>query len=62
VIVTVFERRITGWEYVHIAIDDATRLAYAEVLTDEKATTAIAFLRRAIGFYEHHAACRSRSS
>jgi hypothetical protein len=30
------ERRRTGWEYVHIAIDDATRLAYAEVLTDEK--------------------------
>jgi transposase InsO family protein len=41
----------TGWEYVHIAIDDATRLAYAEVLPDEKATTAIAFLRRAVAFY-----------
>jgi len=39
---------------VHIAIDDATRLAYAEVLPDEKATTAIAFLRRAISFYERH--------
>jgi transposase len=48
------ERRITGWECVHIAIDDATRLAYAEVLPDEKATTAIAFLRRAIQFYERH--------
>jgi transposase len=35
------ERQITGWEYVHIAIDDATRLAYAEVLPNEKATTAI---------------------
>jgi hypothetical protein len=32
------DRRIIGWEYVHIAIDDATRLAYAEILTDEKAT------------------------
>jgi transposase InsO family protein len=31
---------------VHIAIDDATRLAYAEVLPDEKATTAIAFYER----------------
>jgi transposase InsO family protein len=43
-------RRIgnAGWEYVHIAIDDATRLAYAEVLSDEKATTAIAFLARAV--------------
>jgi transposase len=38
-------RRTVGWDYVHVAIDDATRLAYAEVLTDEKATTAIGFLR-----------------
>lgn len=38
------KRLVTGWEYVHIAIDDATRLAYAEVLGDEKATTAIGFL------------------
>jgi transposase len=41
-----------GWEFVHIAIDDATRLAYVEVLSDEKATTAIAFLARAV---EHFA-------
>jgi transposase len=47
-------RRLVGWECVHIAIDDATRLAYAEVLPDEKATTAIGFLRRAIGFFERH--------
>jgi transposase InsO family protein len=40
-----------GWEYVHIAIDDATRLAYVEVLTDEKAITAVAFLRRAVAHY-----------
>jgi transposase InsO family protein len=40
-----------GWEFVHIAIDDATRLAYVEVLADEKATTAIAFLRRAVRHY-----------
>jgi transposase InsO family protein len=43
-----------GWECVHIAIDDATRLAYAEVLADEKASTAIAFLRRAIAFFQRH--------
>jgi len=43
-----------GWECVHIAIDDATRLAYAEVLPDEKATTAIGFLRRAVAFYARH--------
>jgi transposase InsO family protein len=47
-------RRIVGWDYVHIAIDDATRLAYAEVLDDEKAGTAIAFLRRAIAFFDRH--------
>jgi transposase InsO family protein len=39
---------------VHIAIDDATRLAYAEVLPDEKATTAIGFLRRAVEFFQRH--------
>jgi transposase InsO family protein len=43
-----------GWEYVHIAIDDATRLAYAEVLADEKGRTAVGFLRRAIAFYKRH--------
>lgn len=43
-----FDRQIIGWEYVHIAIDDATRLAYVEVLADEKAVTAVGFLRRAI--------------
>jgi transposase InsO family protein/transposase len=43
-----------GWEFVHIAVDDCTRLAYAEVLCDEKAVTAIAFLRRAVAFYARH--------
>jgi transposase InsO family protein len=49
-------RRIgdAGWEYVHIAIDDCTRLAYAEVLANEKATTVVAFLDRAVAFYERH--------
>jgi transposase InsO family protein len=41
-------RQIVGWEYVHVAIDDATRLAYVEVLADEKAITAVGFLRRAV--------------
>jgi transposase InsO family protein len=43
-----------GWEYVHVCVDDATRLAYVEVLADEKATTAIGFLRRALAFYRSH--------
>ena len=46
--------KLVGWQRVHIAIDDATRLAYAEVLPDEKATTAVGFLRRAIEFYARH--------
>lgn len=41
-----------GWEYVHIAIDDATRLAYAEVLPDETGATAAAFLARAVRWYQ----------
>ena len=40
-----------GWEYVHVCIDDATRLAYVEVLADEKAVTAAAFLRRAVAHF-----------
>jgi transposase InsO family protein len=43
-----------GWEFCHVAIDDCTRLAYAEVLPDERATTAIGFLRRAVAFYRRH--------
>jgi transposase InsO family protein len=40
-----------GWEYVHVCIDDATRLAYAELLPDERAATAIGFLRRAVAHF-----------
>jgi transposase InsO family protein len=47
-------RNTVGWEFVHIAIDDATRLAYAEVLADERASTAVAFLRRALAFFARH--------
>jgi transposase InsO family protein len=49
-------RRIgdAGWEYVHVCVDDATRLAYAEVLPNEKAPTTAAFLRRAVSFYRRH--------
>jgi len=46
--------RGAGWEYVHVCVDDATRLAYVEVLENEKATTCIAFLRRAVQFYAAH--------
>jgi transposase InsO family protein len=43
-----------GWEFVHVAIDDHSRLAYAEVLRDETAASAIAFLRRALAFFARH--------
>ena len=47
-------RRTVGYEFVHIAVDDHSRLAYAEVLPDEKATTAAGFLRRAVAFYRRY--------
>jgi transposase InsO family protein len=47
-------RHTVGWEFVHVSVDDATRLAYAEVLGDERATTAVGFLRRAIRFFARH--------
>jgi transposase InsO family protein len=43
-----------GWECVHVCVDDATRLAYVEVLADERATTSVGFLKRALGFYRAH--------
>jgi transposase InsO family protein len=43
-----------GWNYAHVAVDDATRLAYAEELVDERAETAAAFLGRALAFYAAH--------
>src|SRR5207247_1031258 len=44
-------RRSVGYEYVHVCVDDYSRLAYAEVLPDEKTRTAIGFLERAVSFY-----------
>jgi len=48
------DRRQVGWEYVHVCVDDFSRLAYAQVLTDEKAPSAIAFLRSTVAFYAAH--------
>jgi transposase InsO family protein len=47
-------RNTVGWEYVHVAVDDHSRLAYAEVLPDEKAATAVGFLRRALAFFQRY--------
>lgn len=43
-----------GWEYVHVAIDDCTRLGYAEVLADEQGETTAGFLQRAYAWYAAH--------
>src|SRR4051812_12127282 len=40
-----------GWEYVHVAVDDHTRLAYVEVLPDQRGPACGAFLERAIAWY-----------
>ena len=43
-----------GWEFAHVAIDDASRLAYVEVLSDEKGHTTVGFLQRALAWYRTH--------
>jgi transposase InsO family protein len=46
--------RALGWDFVHVAIDDHSRLAYAEQLSDEHGTTAAAFMERALEFFAAH--------
>jgi transposase InsO family protein len=46
-----WQARGAGWEFVHVCVDDATRLAYVEVLPNEKGPTAASFLRRAVGWF-----------
>jgi transposase InsO family protein len=40
-----------GWDYVHVAVDDHSRVAYFEILPDEKGDTCAAFLHRAVGWF-----------
>jgi transposase InsO family protein len=47
-------RRGAGWEAVHVCIDDASRLAYSEVLPDERKASAVLFLERALGWFARH--------
>ena len=49
-----------GWEVLHVAIDDASRLAYTEVLSDEKKETACAFTARAIDWFARHGVTTQR--
>jgi len=44
--------RGVGWEYVHVSIDDASRLAFSQILLDERKESAVAFLRAAVAYYQ----------
>jgi transposase InsO family protein len=44
--------RGVGWEFVHVSIDDASRIAFSQILPNEKKESAIAFLRAALAYYE----------
>ena len=46
--------RGAGWDFVHVAVDDATRLAYVEVLADERKDTTTGFLLRALRWFRGH--------
>jgi transposase InsO family protein len=43
--------RQVGWDYLHVAIDDASRVAYAQILPEEDANCTVAFLRAAVAYY-----------
>lgn len=43
--------RGVGWEFVHVAIDDHSRVAFTQILPDERKTSAIAFLKDAVAYY-----------
>lgn len=43
--------RGVGWEFVHVCIDDASRIAFSQILPDEKAASAVLFLKAAIDYY-----------
>jgi len=43
--------RGVGWEFVHVAIDDASRIAFAQILPDQRKASAIAFLKAALAYY-----------
>jgi transposase InsO family protein len=45
------QRRGAGWEFVHVSLDDASRIAFAQVLPDERKASAVAFLQAALAYY-----------
>jgi transposase InsO family protein len=44
--------RGVGWEYVHVCIDDASRIAFCQIMPDEKQESAVAFLKAALAYYQ----------
>ena len=47
-------QRGAGWEYLHVCVDDHSRLAYSELLPDEKATSSSCFMIRAVDWFKRH--------
>jgi len=43
--------RGVGWDFLHVCVDDASRLAYTEILADERKESAVAFLERALAWF-----------
>jgi transposase InsO family protein len=44
--------RGVGWEFVHVCIDDHSRVAFSQILPDEKAQSAVSFLKAAVAYYK----------
>jgi transposase InsO family protein len=44
--------RDAGWEYVHVAIDDHSRVAFAKIMPNERKSSAVAFLKEAVAYYD----------
>lgn len=50
----IYRPRGAGWEFAHVCVDDASRLAYVELLPNEKKDTTTAFLERALAWFRDH--------
>ncbi len=48
------KKKRAGWEYLHVCVDDASRLAFTAILPNEKKESSVAFLQQAVAFYESH--------
>ncbi|ATU94030.1 hypothetical protein BLM14_19735 (plasmid) [Phyllobacterium zundukense] len=49
-----------GWEFVHVCIDDASRVAFVQVMSDERKESAVAFLEAAVAYYARLGICIER--